>query len=112
MYPTGVGSGDTTLLIAAHTAGDTSQSTPRNLPVASAVSSAASGFQLTAGGDSTQREAQSEVRRAGEVFCVLSAKERDLAQNNFNKSQTTQRLPPAKGELPSVARAVGGRCAK
>ena len=41
MYTTGVGSGDTTLLIAAQTAGDTSLSTPRSLSIASAVSSSA-----------------------------------------------------------------------
>ena len=44
MRPTGVGSGETTLLIGAHTTGDTSQSTLRNVSVANAFSSSALGL--------------------------------------------------------------------
>ena len=72
--PTGVGSGDTTLLMATHIVGNTSQLTPQNLSVASAVSSSAFGsYQLTAGGDPMQCAAQSEFRRAAEACSVLSA---------------------------------------
>ena len=74
--PTGVGSGDTTLLIATHTAGTTSSQSPlQNLSVESAVSSSAffGDSQLTAGGDPMQREAQREFRRAGDALSVLSA---------------------------------------
>ena len=61
--PTGVGSRDTTLLIAAHTTGDTSQSAPQNLSVTRTVSSSAFGYsQLTTGGDPMQREVQSDFR--------------------------------------------------
>ena len=72
MGPTFVGSGDTTLLMATHAAGDTSQSTLQNLSVASAVSFSAFGFShLTAGRDSVQREAQSEFGGAGKLPSVL-----------------------------------------
>ena len=65
--PKGLGSGDTTLLMVTHTAGNTSQSTPQNLTVASAVSSSAFGYsQLTDGGDPMQR--------GGEVPSVLSSR--------------------------------------
>ena len=91
MSPTGVGSGETTLLSAAHTAGDTSQSTQRNFSVASAVPSSASGVSPpTAGGEAVQRDEQNELRTAGEVFSVFSARE-DPAPNNLNNYQTTQR---------------------
>ena len=50
-----------------------------------------------------QRGAQSDFRREGEAPSVSSAGE-DPAQNNLNKSQTTERLP-ATGEFWSVATA-------
>ena len=104
MCPTGVGSGDTTPLIA-HTAGDRSQSTVRNFSVATAVSPPSLGLSPPmAGGDPVQDEEQNEYGIAGEVLSVLSAG-RDPAQENLNnKSQTTQRLPAA-GEPPSIATA-------
>ena len=73
MYPTSVGSGETTPLVAAHTAGYTWQSTLRTFSVTSPLS--AFGYsKLTAGGDPIQREAQSEFRRVGELPSVLSAR--------------------------------------
>ena len=46
MYSTGVGSGDTVLIVTANTAGDTSQSLLCNFSVASEVSSSALGVSL------------------------------------------------------------------
>ena len=58
MYPTGVGSGDTTPLVAADTARDTSQSTLRNFTVAGAVSSSTFVFLFLpmAGGTLMQKQ--------------------------------------------------------
>ena len=93
MCPTCVGSGDATLMIAAHTAGDTSQSAPQNLSVTSTVSSSAFGSsQLTTGGDTMQKEAQSEVRRAREAPLVFSAGE-DPAQHNQQNSGVPKKKP-------------------
>ena len=104
MYPTGVGSGDTTLLVAAHNAGDTSQSTLRNFSVASAVSSLALGLSLPmAWRNPVQKEEQQEFRKAEEVPSVLSAGV-DLVESNHHNIYTTQRLP-ATEEQPSNATA-------
>ena len=61
LYPTAVGSGDSYLLIAAHTAGDTSQCTPRNFSVATAVSSSALGFSLPMAGWETPCKEEHKV---------------------------------------------------
>ena len=81
MCPTGVGSGDTTLLNAAHTAGDTSQSTLRNFAVTSAVSSSASGRSPPLAGGI---EKQNEFTRAGEVPSISSAVENPVQSNQQN----------------------------
>ena len=58
MYATGVGSGETTLLVTAHTAGNTSQSIVQNFSVAGAVSSSALALAPAAAGGNLVQEEQ------------------------------------------------------
>ena len=80
MHPAGVGSGEATLLVTSHTAGDTSQSTLRKFPVASAVASSA--FCFSRPMDPYAKRRQTHLKRAGGVPSVLSAGE-NLAQNHW-----------------------------
>ena len=104
MHPIGVASGDTSLLVAAHTAGDTSQSTLRNFSVASAVSSSVLGLSPPRLGGSLCREMNTFNLEEQEKYFRSYQSGEDPAQNSLNKSQTTQRLP-STGEPPSVATA-------
>ena len=62
MHPAGVGSGEATLLVTSHTAGGTSQSTLRKIPVASAVASSAFCFSRPMSPYAKRR--QTHLRRA------------------------------------------------
>ena len=88
MCPTGIGSGDTTLLTAAHRCRHISVFST-TFSVASAVSLSASGsvFHFRWPGETPCKEKNKiDFKRAVEVLAVLSARG-DPAQNNLNKTQ-------------------------
>ena len=94
--PTGGGSGDTALLMAAHTVGDTSQSTLQHLSVANAVSSSAVGDSQLAAGETLykkkhlcKKKHQVHFRRAEN--CIRSCQRRGhCARQSQQKSDHTK----------------------
>ena len=97
MYPTGVGSGDSTLL-------DTSQTTLRNFSFPSAVWSSAIGFISSDGFAKPFAKKKNNHNLEDQEKYFRSCQREEPAESNPHNTYTTQRLP-ATGEDPSVATA-------
>ena len=111
MCPTGVESGETSLLNAAHTAGDTSQSTLRYFCRERSFCFSIGSFSSDGWREAPRKEKNNMNSEEQEKYLRSCQPGEDSAQNNLHKSQTTQRLPAA-GEprrLQQLGRGEGER---
>ena len=95
MCPTGVESGETSLLNAAHTAGDTSQSTLRYFCRERSFCFSIGSFSSDGWRETLCKE-KNNINLEEQEKCLRSCQPgEDPAKNSLHKSQTTQRLPAA-----------------